>query len=1095
MAEEEGSDDDDFDWDPIEDDLENSRGNFLGLIQRFLWMVELDADTSKAEGEKTPEDTELAAASTSALPDDNSVLTDPLSALAINEEEESKENVDPAEQEPASQAVEKDNAPAQCTKPSHSKNGKGKAKKKGKKAPKHKFAPKPTNRNTEQSQASSQSQETKMHGTDDKIFEAPIETREEMTERLMNGTAYAPIIQRGGYMIGSIDNPVERTKTVTFDEDESKRLLSEIEEIKILLFCRLLLSHAALLPAALRANSIEEFLADEQVPAAHLPDLCIRMEAPGLQDVRDACADLFRSDDERVDVEETSAADPGVEHDSSDDEWEQMRKKRLFVPKKPKGALPEKWISKREEEKARFKEVLGEKNPLQDVMGQGLNGGTVVDFGEIKDNKVQRKKIQVRICGHHIYNYPSDKAMSRGGWLHFCIIAKDSTLFQAVELCRSWDEFYELNVLAIWRYFPGANWNNWVGPQYRKQMLQLGFILYFESSATDAEELQKDYLARKSLFAGRAQSSRRQTDIFEARNFMCAHIKRDDAVSRRLIQYLSMQSHRLLLLVRDGETGELIIKPPEDQKWLYRIKQGPGRPGRNEWHMLKEIGPEFFQEVDEHRPWRFGFQEHYDVYIWDLEPGEPFPRLYNAVQEMLWKAWRFREGIDLYRPAASVIKTLWRKSNTDRVRDILPGENRRSIYEELHSGGEYFHAYGSVPSNPDEAGSRGFVEEKVPRTSWYGKADALEDKILFPGETFDETNNPSNVGTVEVLKAWENEGLSMTRFIEGQYYDSDSDYETDSNPDLLRNIAKNLGSDEEDSEWDSEDEDEYEQDEGSGAREEINTAPIDFASILASTYPEECRDSVARVMARPTPDRNPTTHAGMDAEFMRFLDQEKARIFKEVWHNADLEPNAQERYLEMKSMAKYSRRFKQLEMKSPQAIISWQLLDVLNVEKGQDSKDLHKAVGKMAPFFHPAFFDYKKGTQFKDSLIFNQEERAKLLPHIRSHASVAVRDPEFWNAVQDDCEKIPGVKTCAELAIEEEFDDIPEEWDISIRPVLAHLYKTGVIRTRAYPHAVGQAMARKDTVGKSILVLISSMFHTMRIEGLSRRGVVARLEF
>lgn len=44
---------------------------------------------------------------------------------------------------------------------------------------------------------------------------------------------------------------------------------------------------------------------------------------------------------------------------------------------------------------------------------------------------------------------------------------------------------------------------------------------------------------------------------------MYAHIKRDK-VSRRLIQYLSMQSRELVILVRNAETGEILIKPPED---------------------------------------------------------------------------------------------------------------------------------------------------------------------------------------------------------------------------------------------------------------------------------------------------------------------------------------------------------------------------------------------------------------------------------------------------------------------------------------------------------------------------------------------------
>lgn len=110
---------------------------------------------------------------------------------------------------------------------------------------------------------------------------------------------------------------------------------------------------------------------------------------------------------------------------------------------------------------------------------------------------------------------------------------------------------------------------------------------------------------------------------------MCAHIKRDDQVSRRFLQYLSMQSHRLLLLVRDAETGKLIIMPPEKERWLYRM-----RPAYGESTVLRAIGPQFFDEMDKYRQWNSFFKEVYDVYVWELEAGQPFPALYNLVQEV-----------------------------------------------------------------------------------------------------------------------------------------------------------------------------------------------------------------------------------------------------------------------------------------------------------------------------------------------------------------------------------------------------------------------------------------------------------------------------
>jgi hypothetical protein len=152
--------------------------------------------------------------------------------------------------------------------------------------------------------------------------------------------------------------------------------------------------------------------------------------------------------------------------------------------------------------------------------------------------------------------------------------------------------------------------------------------MYFESISPDAHEL-----TVRMQNGGRGQY-RRSHAVFEARNFICAHIKRDDQASRRLVQYLSMQSHRLLLLVRDAESGQLLIKPEKEERWLYREKSGLGRASKNDWRIIRSIGPQFFEEMDKYREWKFSFKEYYDVYVWDLEAGEPFPALYNCVQEV-----------------------------------------------------------------------------------------------------------------------------------------------------------------------------------------------------------------------------------------------------------------------------------------------------------------------------------------------------------------------------------------------------------------------------------------------------------------------------
>jgi hypothetical protein len=411
----EDTDDDEMGWDPIEDVLEDNRGSYLDLVQTFLWMVDpnaaAEADTAMV-GINAP---------TPSTPGPSVLTETPESAPKLNAEIPQGAKASPS-----------------------SKKAKSKNKKKATPAAK---APEPK-------------------PEPDKGL---IESREEMHERLKNGTEYNQAKVKGVMIAGTLENPVISTKTVTFPENLIQKMLAEIHDIKHLLFCRLLLGHAALLPAALRANNVEEFLADPEVTTAALRDICLKMENPSLQDIRDACADFFRSEEEEeeADIEMAKPASPT----SKDTDEHGMP---MFKLKKQKGELPDTWKPK--SEMAKMAEQMGQLPTFDSIM-ENEEGGAV-NFGENKDSKVPGKKIRVKICGKSIWNYPSNKAMNRGGWLHFCIIAKDSSLHDAVALCRHWDEFFELNILAIWQYFPGANWAEWVGNRYRQQMLQLVYITF-----------------------------------------------------------------------------------------------------------------------------------------------------------------------------------------------------------------------------------------------------------------------------------------------------------------------------------------------------------------------------------------------------------------------------------------------------------------------------------------------------------------------------------------------------------------------------------------------------------------------------------------
>ena len=59
-----------------------------------------------------------------------------------------------------------------------------------------------------------------------------------------------------------------------------------------------------------------------------------------------------------------------------------------------------------------------------------------------------------------------------------------------------------------------------------------------------------------------------------------------------------------------------------------------GRASRNEWNIVRDVRPAFFEEADRNRQWNFSFKEYYDILVWDLDAGEPPTHLFNVIQQV-----------------------------------------------------------------------------------------------------------------------------------------------------------------------------------------------------------------------------------------------------------------------------------------------------------------------------------------------------------------------------------------------------------------------------------------------------------------------------
>lgn len=395
-------------WDPIDDMLAEEREKYMDLIRQFLWFETKEiTDTSAQQLQNQENEGPHAAAQTQ------------VAAAPVTVEEDVDEG---------------------GGMPGDVKNSKTKSKGKKKK----KKAKRPAVENIPASESSGPLTTPKASGDQVEVGKGHIESQEEVRRRLREGVQRDHSGLYGPQLVGTIQNPLEtHERTAPLPEEDIEKLLSDIAEIKALLLCRTLLSHATLLPAALRAKSVEEFIEDPSIAHTDLRDLCLKVEQPNLQALRDASADFARGDN--------------PEPPPPAEEIEVLSTEEIFRRNLMYGDMNE----------------MGLFSALMSGTSRKIMAAESNDLGRGLEKKSKEKRMKITICGKTIWNHASEAAMARDGWLQFSVMAKDCTFEEAVLLCRNWDEFYELQTLVLWHFFPSAKWASWSQNAMTEQLLHL----------------------------------------------------------------------------------------------------------------------------------------------------------------------------------------------------------------------------------------------------------------------------------------------------------------------------------------------------------------------------------------------------------------------------------------------------------------------------------------------------------------------------------------------------------------------------------------------------------------------------------------------
>ena len=383
---------------------------------------------------------------------------------------------------------------------------------------------------------------------------------------------------------------------------------------------------------------------------------------------------------------------------------------------------------------------------------------------------------------------------------------------------------------------------------------------------------------------------------------------------------------------------------------------------------------------------------------------------------MLFKAHRFHDMRDAYTLATPILKTVTRDPNSHRVREIKPGEEVESLYDDIHHPGTQFVIFDDKRQPID----------KIPRNLFYTDADMLEDQVLFPEETQGSGEDDTVGAAFDSLVALEEHGPDMERF----FYDLDTDEDVP-----VRKPGSTDGgpAGDEDNESSSSWEDENDE-------EDYVDLELDLNKLVPSHTPadDQMNEFVSYLMRHKKPSLN--SDSAMMEHYQRFMKRESSKgmaiitfmwlltntalVFKESWHRADFKPGAGQRYVKSADLVKKMKNClgSNWSITGPLAF-----LDVNPFEHRRVLPDMRLAYAMMALFFTSDSEISKTMLEMNihEHLILNQAERVKTLPDRRTYHSNKTRPKEFWK----EWDELPRTSFFS--------DNFPIEWDMKIRPMIA----------------------------------------------------------
>ena len=200
--------------------------------------------------------------------------------------------------------------------------------------------------------------------------------------------------------------------------------------------------------------------------------------------------------------------------------------------------------------------------------------------------------------------------------------------------------------------------------------------------------------------------------------------------------------------------------------------------------------------------------------------------------------------------------------------------------------------------------------------------------------------------------------------------------------------------------------------------------------------------------------------AEIDDDFAVFMDREKSKKFKRMWHAAEFEPDARSRWSEMQAAIKEGRAFVVRDIVT--LVESFSILMWLGMDQFEHKRvleDMWDALAATSLFFVKpnaakikallAQWETRSSEAGKPSLTDNEAKARLLKPYDRTWRSNKTQPKDFWTEV--------------DRVMKTHKDHAPHDWDMHCRPRVAMLAQAGVIGPGFCPYPEGTASFAGDS--------------------------------